>query len=518
MKTALIILPYAFNVRNFVYTPVLRQMALTDDVRFVLVSLRPADRDAIERGGAANIFHETSAPHAQGRSYASYMPPRGAARVAALCGRLRQRLDELYVNHSLVYRFNYINGLAAVHMRLAMTRTQRRIEIASNRLPPRWIGWPCAGNRRVFRALYRYRFSAPRLAEDPWMAHLFDRYRPDVLVLSRVQAPQGYALLPALMSAKRRGVPVIGIIETWDHITTKGPVTPGCAVYTVGSSTMIADLEKYHGIGAARVRLTGHPFLDNYRKAGWVTDRASFLRRLGLPGDCTLLVFGTNATGALNAHEPSIARYLAQRTAAGAYGRNAVLYLRTHPHDARWRETFGALHAPPHVLVSRASSMGYAADDAESDPTLDMRRLANLMRHAHVVINSVGSLALDAAAFDTPVVYLGFDGNLKRPACDSMLVRYQLEHVRPVVESGGVWLVRSYEELDRAILEYSRDPALHAAGRKTIRDQHLEPFDGRAAERLVGLIARFARGALCGPERDGFWSHPGISERQEGSM
>jgi hypothetical protein len=236
--------------------------------------------------------------------------------------------------------------------------------------------------------------------------------------------------------------------------------------------------------------------------------RKAFLQSIRLPGVRKLIVFCTNLK-TLKAHEPSIARHIAADVKNGAYGAGCTLYIRTHPQDTDWKQDFHPLNDPPHVVVSRASGFGYYQENGGQDHLKDMQHLGNLMRHADVVVNTGGTISLDAIAFDTPVICLGFDGDRRPPETDRIILRYEWEHLRPLTRSGGVWLVKSFEELDKAILSYFQDPALHRNNREAVRKEHLEPFDGRASERMVSLMVRFARGDLTTSEMVGHWHHKG---------
>jgi CDP-glycerol glycerophosphotransferase (TagB/SpsB family) len=134
------------------------------------------------------------------------------------------------------------------------------------------------------------------------------------------------------------------------------------------------------------------------------------------------------------------------------------------------------------------------------------------MQHSDVVIQSRGSLALDAIAFDTPVMSLAFDGDLVRPPNDSFLLEYAFEHYKPLVEAEGTWMVGSYEVLDRAIQEYLSDPTVHSEGRRRIRDEHIVPLDGQASQRLVDYLVESARKAKEGTLPEGDWDYTGLGD------
>lgn len=508
MKTVLVSLPYHFCVRNFVFTPVLRHMGAHPNIRFVLVSPRREDGEAIRAQGYSNVIHELSHSHADTPGYTDFIDHGIRGKASRLLHRLWRRFDRKYLYDSLMYRFNYMNDLANLRVRRAMSPAQQQLEMNYSNFMPEWVGRPFTSSRTLYNLLFRLRYSHLVSSADPWVEYLFAHYQPDVLVLSRLQLPP---VLPFIVSAKACGIPIIGIVQSWDQPTTKGPIPPGSNVYVVGSTTMRADLQRYHGIPPERVQVLGHTFLDNYQTPDFLDDRATFMQDISLPPERKLIALCTNLM-TLKAHEPSIARHIAMQMEQGAYGSGCTLFIRTHPQDVTWQEDFYPLHDPPQVIVARASGFGYYPGDTVSDPWQDMRFLANLMKHAVVVINTGGSISLDAIAFDTPVICLGFDGDRKPSDTDRTILRYEWEHLRPLVEEQGVWLVRSYDELDQAISAYLRNPILHSEGRKIVRREHLEPFDGRASERLVSLIGRFANRELTPAESGGHWSHKGIAK------
>ncbi|MCK5230795.1 MAG: hypothetical protein KAR13_11050, partial [Desulfobulbaceae bacterium] len=148
----------------------------------------------------------------------------------------------------------------------------------------------------------------------------------------------------------------------------------------------------------------------------------------------------------------------------------------------------------PNVVVRCASNF---KDDGISDTakyaTNDLKLLVNLMNHADVVLTGPGTLAMDAVAFDTPVVSIGFDGDRNLPYERSILFRYDFDHYAKVTEIGGSRLVKSFDEMDRAINEYLENPNIDAAKRERLREQQLTPFDGCSGERIVTKIVMAAK-------------------------
>lgn len=507
-KTVLISLPYHFSVRNFLYTPVLENMVRHPDVRFVLVSGRAQDGEFVRSCGHGNIVHELMGPGWERPEYQRFRRQNGIrGRVRRVLYRYWARFDENYLFDSLTYRFNHLMGLACLRFRRAMSEEQQRLEVAFSNFAPNCVGRPFLDSPFMFRLLFMLRHSRMAPSYDSWVEFLFWFYKPDVLVLSRLQLKRG--VWPFLAAARKERVPVLSIIASWDQLTTKGPLPPGSNIYVVGSRAMCRVLEQYHGVPNERIRTVGHVYTDNYLLRKLRTDRGEFCRSMGLPDDATLVTFCTN-TLTLKAHEVSIAAHLAAMVRSDAYGPRCTLFIRPHPQDITWEADFGSLHAPPRVVVSRGNGFGYYPDDAKQNTMEDTRFLTNLMRHSAVVINTGSSVALDAIAFDTPVVFLGFDGDRTPVPSDRVAVRYEWEHLQSLLTCGGTWLAKSYAELDEAVRGYLGCPLLHSAGRAQARQDHLDPLDGRASERLVSLIVDQAYGRIPASNACGHWDHRGL--------
>ena len=196
------------------------------------------------------------------------------------------------------------------------------------------------------------------------------------------------------------------------------------------------------------------------------------LAELGLPSDYRYVLMGAYPER-LGHHEPALCARLAQTLARQD---KCALVIRCHPLDIKWKERFYALHGPPNTIVIA--------------PELDnLMRMANQIRHAELVLSSAGTILLDAIALDTPAVAIAMEDKTE-PYYDRVARRYDMEHWAAVVATGGLPLARSPEELMSIIGETLADRQRDAEGRRRLRAEHLEPLDGRSAERLVDAIAR----------------------------
>ncbi len=471
-------LPYLFSVRDFLYTSVWDEMVACEDVRFTLLC---NDARSPEVVNSRNIPHISAMRMWGPRSAFSraHAKPKWRWLAIALWVRFYLWLDDVYLDHTLTYRFAAINGLASHLVRKQRSAAeQRRQQMFHEYRRGETAGRPFSRSQVMYRWLYKLRhgcFNIGSLCYEP----LLRRLEPDLFVFGRLH----YIWTPYIARAlKKVGVPMVGIVSSWDHLTTKCPTPRGMSRYFVASARMVDELADLHGIARAKIARIGKVQMDVYTQPRAIKPREQFLASLAVPEDYKLVTFGTNASG-LKEHEVSIARHLAGEFAAGRYGKSCLL-LRAHPQDEAWQRDFAALSSFPAVISIKASSFVDGAS-ADAGGTGDQEFLANLMRHSDVVIQSRGSLALDAIAFDTPVISVAFDGDLNRAPEDSFLREYEYEHYKPIVRAEGTWMVGSYDALTHAIETYLAHPEEHAGGRERIRREQLETLDGQSGRRMV---------------------------------
>ncbi len=500
-------LPYLFSVRDFLYTSVWDEMVACEDVRFTLLC---NDARSPEVVNSRNIPHISAMRMWGPRSAFSraHAKPKWRWLAIALWVRFYLWLDDVYLDHTLTYRFAAINRLASHLVRKQRSAAEQlRQQVFHEYRRGETAGRPFPRNPVIYRWLYKLRHGC--LNVGSWCYEpLIRSLEPDLFVFGRLH----YVWTPYIARAlKKAGVPMVGIVSSWDHLTTKCPTPPGMSQYLVASRRMEEELAELHGISKERIIRIGKVQMDVYKQPSATVSRATFCASLGIPESFKLITFGTNATG-LKEHEVSIAKHLAEACVAGRYGRCCLL-LRAHPQDEDWKRDFGVLSAPPGVVCIKASS--FVQDEGAKDQAF----IANLMCHSDVVIQSRGSLALDAIAFDKPVISLAFDGDLNRSPQDSFLREYEYEHYKPIVRANGTWMVGSYQALDEAIRTYLAEPKKHAEGRQRILFEQIEPLDGKAGNRLVETLVSWVKQACSEGLPSGDWCYRGLgdiawSERQ----
>ena len=113
--------------------------------------------------------------------------------------------------------------------------------------------------------------------------------------------------------------------------------------------------------------------------------------------------------------------------------------------------------------------------------------LADLLYHSDAVVAFASSLAIDAALFNKPIVFIGFDGE-PRPYWRSLKRFYDFDHLRRFLVIGGVRFAKNMEELLGYIRSYLDNSRLDEDGRKAIIKEYSWKLDGKSGERLANFL------------------------------
>jgi hypothetical protein len=216
------------------------------------------------------------------------------------------------------------------------------------------------------------------------------------------------------------------------------------------------------GVRGKRIVVSGHPLHDvahaRLLSLGHA-ERAAIRDRYALPADDPIVLYATQPVLWRRVMTPAELEENVRAVAAGVArsGRDAKLVLKLHPREQAESYAFCAAIDPPVRVIPQGE-------------------ITDLIAVADAFISSSSSTVLLAMMLDRPIVTVNFN---------------RVPHFDYFETVGGTLHTRAYDEFEAAI-----DLALHDAPtrdrlaheRKDVLDRYTR-FDGRASERLAGLIA-----------------------------
>lgn len=296
---------------------------------------------------------------------------------------------------------------------------------------------------------------------------------------------------PAIFAAaKKLGIPTLAYIPSWDNVTTKNRLVFKYDGYIVWSEQTKKELLKFYpATENVPIYTVGAPQFDVFFQSRFVQKREDFFSEQNLNPELPLIIYALGSPNFLQEHHGAV--QLAERISRGELGRVQML-VRPHPiHDKGELKSLFDKFAP-HVRLQETVNAGKTLTERSQDEK-QISEWVNTFRHADTVVNLSSTVTIDAAIFDKPVVNLDFDP--QPGAKDQELIKdvnHKWNHIKPIAESGGVWLVENFDEMTHAVKTYLKNPTLHQAKRKWIARYVCGFLDGRCGERMADSISKFA--------------------------
>ena len=358
-----------------------------------------------------------------------------------------------------------------------------RLSVRALKLPARFLAM-CRREKWLEDNLEKALLNCPRSNEAE---RRLRELQPAVLVVTggfQFEQPAVFA------AAKKLGIPTLAYIPSWDNITTKNRMVFKYDGYLVWSEQIKKELHQFYPATRNRpVYIVGAPQFDIFFQKRFHQTRAEFCLEQNLNPELPLIVYAIGSPNFLQEHHGALE--MAKKIHRNEFGKVQML-VRPHPiHDnAQLHNAFDKF--APQVQLQQTHNAGKQVAERSQDER-QIREWINTFRHADVVINLSSTVTIDAAIFDKPIINLDFD---PQPGQTDQALIYDINHrwnhFKPVAESGGVWLVKNFDELTHAVKSYMQNPNLHRPERKQIVRYVCEYIDGNCAERMAQAIVEFA--------------------------
>jgi hypothetical protein len=315
------------------------------------------------------------------------------------------------------------------------------------------------------------------------VAQLYDRYHPDAVLFTKLFSTN----IHVVKEARKRRIQTICFVEGWDNLNSKGPMSVIPDDMIVWNEGMREEAVAFHNFPAERIKVVGIPEFDIYCDQSLFRSREDFFFEYGLDPKIKLITYAV-AGGVLAPTEPEIIELFYQAMIAGRLDVPCQLLVRLHPNTrGEYLKKFDRFKGRPRMTVQPAGRVARIQDGW--DPSWeDTIRLGETMLHSDVVITVGSTICLDAIAFDTPVVGIGFEGARQNPYWRSYRRYYDFTHLSRVVKNGGLRVATGLDEMVDAVRRYLQDSSLDAEGRRQVRQEQIFSLDGKSSRRAGEAI------------------------------
>ncbi len=324
-----------------------------------------------------------------------------------------------------------------------------------------------------------HRLEQALIPTPPAYEHLFDKYAPALVVSGDPLRPGDANLIAA---ARRRGVPTLGSVRSWDNILKHLRTRPDAlTVWNARNADEAVEIDRFR---PNQVTQVGAPQLDVY----FSDDSAHFgAAELGLdPHKKTLLLATSSFT--YDSDQTYLVDMLLNAIRTGQIRQPLQIVVRLHPDD-KFCRYLKYRHAPEIILdipERYLATLGWTMTRA------DLERMAALLRYADVMVNFATTVTLEAAIVDTPTLLVAFS-----PIDPTEMQRYVVGlhfemHYKALVQRDLVPVAWDRDQLIGWINRYLDDPGLYRSQRAAIAAEWVQFTDGGSGRRLGEAILRHA--------------------------
>ncbi len=337
--------------------------------------------------------------------------------------------------------------------------------------------------RMVVRWLDRF------VPSDAGVLAIIDKYKPDLLLAPDVAFGIDRVFLRA---CKRSDIPVIGMVRSWDNLTSKGTIQLLPDKLILYTERMQKQAIKYTGIANDDIIITGPPGYDEFFRPRAVT-REEFCRTMGIDPKQRIILFAPfydrftgSAVIMLNA--------LLEAIDAGRLPRDLHILVRYRP--ATPKIPAEQIRKSDHVSFSQPcqyffpiqTKIAMSRKDWEFDEA-DLQLMINSLYFSEIMINTFSTLTIDAVAYDLPMIGIRYDADPATPKIHSVkYVPDRHDHYRELEDTKGVRLVYNNNELIAAIDAYLKNPALDHEGRERMRKEQIQFYDGKCGKIIADYV------------------------------
>lgn len=351
---------------------------------------------------------------------------------------------------------------------------------------------PAGGNRHMafFKRVIARTFGRSRWIKTklvPWLydrvfrerpfRQIFDRYKPNLVFVSAVAF---FPDIEVVAEARRRNIETMGMTPNWDHLN-KYYIPQHVDTLLVQNMPMKREAVLYHAYREEQIKLIGFLQFDKYvPREKYVMPRDEYFKAMGLHSDCKIIAYFSNSAFTLN--EGDILQEISGWIHDGKFKQRAQLLVRPYvsPRSMALEEKkYEKLQNNPDIKFNWRK-----IDEQEES----VRFFVSMLYYADVVISLFSTTALEAAIFDKPVLTVGFDGYKKYPPHLSVTRLEKLTYFKNVIDTEGVLIMRSFNELHDKIQAYLDNPALDRDKRALLVEKLCFAPDGKTAQRLTHLI------------------------------
>ncbi|AKM83786.1 TPA: hypothetical protein DCZ46_00400 [Candidatus Campbellbacteria bacterium] len=322
-----------------------------------------------------------------------------------------------------------------------------------------------------------FRFFDYLFVPKNFLAEYFDKYNPDCVFVTDVFDSTDSFFL---RDAKYRKIHSVGMVRSWDNCNSKGLLRVLPDKLIVNNETIKADAEFIHLVPQNDIYVGGLPQFDKLLNEKRIS-RELFCNKIGADIKKKIIMFSP-VGDPLSDTDWQICQILKDALNSNEIPADVQFLVRLHP----GRDLPIGDFVKDNNFIFDKPGIG-EGKDVEFRPD-DTNHLADSLFHSNLIIWIATTLGIDALVYDKPQIVVNFDGFENKKYIESVKRYHDEDHMKKMLDLGGMSVVNSKEELIDIINKYINDPSLNRDKRKMVIDQQFWKLDGRSGERIGQYI------------------------------
>jgi len=330
---------------------------------------------------------------------------------------------------------------------------------------------------RIFRCLDFW------LVKDYHFDSFFVKYQPSLILLANLLEDLETKFLRA---AKKHHVSSIGLINSWDRVTARCILRLLPDKIIVFNDVIKQEMLHHDLVSEKNVFVSGMPQYDIYFSPVSDSDsKQEFFKRLGLNLGDELILYSPIG-GMFSDSDWEMIDLLYALNDQKKFGENVKILVSFPPNDFIKVEE---LRKRPYLIYQYLGKRFSTTRSTDWDITVEeMHNLKNVLHYMSLIVCYSSSISIDAAIFDKPVININFEIKDNQKLSKSPTLFYQMTHYKKALDTKGIHLVNSKEELIKWTKKYLNDPGIDRENRLGLVRKQCQFTDGKSAKRIADFL------------------------------
>ena len=336
-------------------------------------------------------------------------------------------------------------------------------------------------SRELFIIIFR--FLDIFFIRDNSFDKFFEKYHPDLVFLANLFEDLEVNFLRA---TKKHNVFSVGLINSWDRVTARCILRIIPDELVVFNDNVKSELIKTNHINPSKIVVSGVPQYNHYFLPTTTTEDA-FRKRFDLKKEDRLILYSPIG-GQFSNSDWEMIDLLYALNNKNKFGNNVKILVSFPPNDFIRDEELKKRPSLLYQYIGTRFSKVRSTDWEIS--AKELAELKDTLRYMSMIICYSSSISIDAAIFNKPVININFEIKDSEKLLKSPTIFYKMTHYRKAIETGGITLVGSEEELVVWVRKYLENPALNNEGRIRLVSQQCGFTDGQSVSRIVRVLLK----------------------------